>query len=188
MASRPITPISANPGPMSPNAAHSMHSAQLNSIKPSSRAPSFSGTQPIDTISREEQPQNAVHQQPSLLSHSNYDEDLPRSTLNEDAPELPRSNSQLSNSHSALPSRGGTLKKKASLHKSSSLKRTASKRSSYAGSVRSLQLGEKEKYGETEETNSVFYCPVPTSGNPTELLANRFQGMCAQRKLTANLH
>ncbi|RVX66148.1 hypothetical protein B0A52_09877 [Exophiala mesophila] len=184
MASRPITPISANPGPMSPNAAHSMHSAQLNSIKPSSRAPSFSGTQPIDTISREEQPQNAVHQQPSLLSHSNYDEDLPRSTLNEDAPELPRSNSQLSNSHSALPSRGGTLKKKASLHKSSSLKRTASKRSSYAGSVRSLQLGEKEKYGETEETNSVFYCPVPTSGNPTELLANRFQ---AWRKVLKDL-
>lgn len=179
MASRPITPVSAIPGPISPDAAHSIHSAQPNSIKPASRPLSFTGTQPIDTISRDEQPLNAFRQ-PSLLSHSNYDEEPPRSTLNEDAPELPRSNSQLSNTHSGLPSRGGTLKKKASLHKSASLKRTASKRSSYAGSVRSLQLGEKEKYGETEETNSVFYCPVPTSGNPTEILANRFQGMCAQ--------
>jgi hypothetical protein len=40
-----------------------------------------------------------------------------------------------------------------------------------------MTLGEKEKYGQSEEMNSVFYCPVPTSGSPTELLANRFQGM-----------
>lgn len=85
---------------------------------------------------------------------------------------LQRSNSQMS--QSATPSRGGTLKKKASL-RGGSLKRSGSRKSSYAGSVRSMKLGEKEKY-ESEESNSAFYCPVPTSGNPTELLATRFQG------------
>ena len=73
------------------------------------------------------------------------------------------------------PSRGGTLKKRASVKRTGSLMRTSSRRSSRAGSVRSVALGEKEKYGQSEETNSVFYTPVPTSGNPTELLANRFQ-------------
>lgn len=91
---------------------------------------------------------------------------------------LRRSNSQMSQSQTLLPSRGGTLKKKASLKRSGSLKRSSSRRSSRAGSVRSLNLGEKEKYNpaEAEELNSAFFSPVPTSGSPTELLANRFQG------------
>lgn len=93
------------------------------------------------------------------------------------APELHRSASQMSQSQIQTPSRGGTLKKKASLKRTSSLMRTSSRRSSRAGSVRSVTLGEKEKYGQSEEMNSVFYCPVPTSGSPTELLANRFQCM-----------
>ncbi|KAL9625053.1 MAG: hypothetical protein Q9160_000782 [Pyrenula sp. 1 TL-2023] len=90
---------------------------------------------------------------------------------------LRRSNSQMSQSQTLLPSRGGTLKKKASLKRSGSLKRSSSRRSSRAGSVRSLNLGEKEKYNpaEAEEINSAFFSPVPTSGSPTELLANRFQ-------------
>lgn len=88
---------------------------------------------------------------------------------------LQRSNSQMSQSATPI-SRGGTLKKKASL-RGGSLKRSGSRKSSYAGSVRSMKLGEKEKY-ESEESNSAFYCPVPTSGNPTELLATRFQGKC----------
>jgi hypothetical protein len=52
-----------------------------------------------------------------------------------------------------------------------------------AGSVRSLALGDREKYavdGE-EDVNSAFYIPVPTSGNPTEVLAERFQGMLSSR-------
>jgi hypothetical protein len=92
-------------------------------------------------------------------------------------PELHRSASQMSQSQTQTPSRGGTLKKKASLKRTGSLMRTSSRRSSRAGSVRSVTLGEKEKYGQSEEMNSVFYCPVPTSGSPTELLANRFQCM-----------
>lgn len=91
---------------------------------------------------------------------------------------LRRSNSQMSQSQTLTPSRGGTLKKKASLKRGSSLKRSSSRRSSRAGSVRSLNLGEREKYNpaEGEEVNSAFFSPVPTSGSPTELLANRFQG------------
>ena len=93
---------------------------------------------------------------------------------------LVRSDSRLSQQQTALPSRGGTLKKKSSMKRTGSLGRTASRKSSYAGSVRSMKLGEKEKYEETPESNSAFYCPVPTQGNPTELLATRFQGMfCA---------
>jgi ribosomal protein L9 len=123
--------------------------------------------------------------EPSLLAQSaSYEnEDLDKGHSHTSAamghgavPELHRSASQMSQSQIQTPSRGGTLKKKSSLKRTSSLMRTSSRRSSRAGSVRSLTLGEKEKYGQSEEMNSVFYCPVPTSGNPTELLANRFQG------------
>lgn len=92
-----------------------------------------------------------------------------------------RSDSQMSLSHpAALPSRTNSmLKKKASLNKKGSLRRGGSKRSSRAGSVKSLNLGEKEKYGvgDGDEVNSAFYVPIPTKGSPTDILAARFQGM-----------
>lgn len=88
---------------------------------------------------------------------------------------LQRTSSHVSQSTTAIPSRGGTLKKKASLKRTGSLNRSGSKKSSYAGSVRSMRLGEKEKYEPSEEHNSAFYCPVPITGSPTELLADRFQ-------------
>ncbi|KAK8053395.1 hypothetical protein PG996_012696 [Apiospora saccharicola] len=69
-------------------------------------------------------------------------------------------------------SRGNTLKKKGSLRRSGSLKRSSSRRSMKAGSVRSLAL---QSSHDPEEAFSAFYCPVPTTGNPTEVLANRFQ-------------
>ncbi|KAK8117265.1 Phosphatidylinositol 4-5-bisphosphate-binding protein SLM1 [Apiospora kogelbergensis] len=69
-------------------------------------------------------------------------------------------------------SRGNTLKKKSSLRRSGSLKRSGSRRSMKAGSVRSLAL---QSSHDPEEALSAFYCPVPTTGNPTEVLANRFQ-------------
>jgi len=86
---------------------------------------------------------------------------------------MQRSNSVMSQGETLIPSRGGTLKKKASLRRAGSLKRSSSRRSSRAGSVRSLVL---QPGGDTDETHSAFYSPVPTSGNPTEILANRFQG------------
>ena len=90
--------------------------------------------------------------------------------------------STMSQSNTLTPSRGGTLRKKQSIKRSGSLKRSSSRKSSRAGSVRSLALGEKEKYvdGRGDQTNSAFYTPVPTSGNPTEILANRFQGRTSE--------
>ncbi|RAL61933.1 hypothetical protein DID88_002422 [Monilinia fructigena] len=77
-----------------------------------------------------------------------------------------RSHSVMSQGDTLIPSRGGTLKKKASL------KRGGSRRSSRAGSVRSLVV---HPQGDIDDLHSAFYSPVPTSGNPTEILANRFQ-------------
>lgn len=78
-------------------------------------------------------------------------------------------------------SRGNTLKKKASLRRTGSLKRSSSRRSMKAGSVRSLAL---QSTTDQDEIHSAFYCPVPTTGNPTEVLATRFQ---AWRKILKDL-
>jgi len=86
---------------------------------------------------------------------------------------MQRSNSIVSQGDTLIPSRGGTLKKKASLRRAGSLKRSSSRRSSRAGSVRSLAL---QPSGDIDEAHSAFFSPVPTSGNPTEILSNRFQG------------
>lgn len=71
-----------------------------------------------------------------------------------------------------LPIRSNTLKKKGSVRRTSSLGRSASRRSNRAGSVRSLAL---QSSLDPDEAHSVFFCPVPTSGNPTSALADRFQ-------------
>lgn len=117
-----------------------------------------------------------IHREDTELSQGGFVNDEDHILANDESSGVHRSNSQASQSGTTIPSRGGTLKKKSSLKKSASLKRSASKKSSYAGSVRSMRLGEKEKYEPNPEHNSVFYCPVPTSGSPTELLADRFQG------------
>ncbi|KAK3348046.1 hypothetical protein B0H65DRAFT_424062 [Neurospora tetraspora] len=87
----------------------------------------------------------------------------------------------LSGDGTASISRSNTLKKKASLRRSGSLKRSGSRRSMKAGSVRSLAL---QPNPDQEEMNSAFYCPVPTAGSPTDVLANRFQ---AWRKILKDL-
>lgn len=73
--------------------------------------------------------------------------------------------------------KSNTLKKKSSvgggLSRKSSLKRSNSRRSIHAGSIKGVTVS--DDVGEHEE-NSVFYTPVPTAGTPTELLVNRFQG------------
>ncbi|KAI0150599.1 hypothetical protein GGR57DRAFT_504257 [Xylariaceae sp. FL1272] len=107
------------------------------------------------------------------------------------SPNMQRSNSVSSrtevvtgdgaSAHSISLSRGNTLKKKNSLKRGSSLKRSSSRRSMKAGSVRSLALHSTH---ETDELHSAFYCPIPTSGTPTEVLANRFQ---AWRKILKDL-
>lgn len=77
-----------------------------------------------------------------------------------------------SGSHAISLSRGNTLKKKSSLRRNGSLKRSSSRRSMNAGSVRSLAL---QSSHDSDEAHSAFYCPVPTSGSPTDILSNRFQ-------------
>lgn len=76
-------------------------------------------------------------------------------------------------------SRSNTLKKKSSMRRSGSLGRSGSRRSMKAGSVKSLAL---QSNADEDEMHSAFYCPVPTKGNPTEALANRFQGECMSRE------
>jgi hypothetical protein len=91
---------------------------------------------------------------------------------------MQRSNSYSSNAgddHLNLPSRGNTLKKKNSLRRNGSMKRSGSRRSMQAGSVRSLAL---QSTSDPDEAHSTFHCPVPTEGNPTEVLATRFQCTC----------
>lgn len=68
--------------------------------------------------------------------------------------------------------RNNTLKKRSSVRRSSSLGRRSSRRSNRAGSVRSLAL---QSAFDPADAHSAFYCPIPSSGNPTEVLANRFQ-------------
>ncbi|KAF2685799.1 hypothetical protein K458DRAFT_442143 [Lentithecium fluviatile CBS 122367] len=82
----------------------------------------------------------------------------------------------------AAPSRSGTLKKRNSVKRTGSLKRSGSRRSLHAGSIRGVSIDDDERG--SSRHNSVFYTPVPTSGSPTEILANRFQ---AWRKLLKDL-
>lgn len=70
-------------------------------------------------------------------------------------------------------SRKNTLKKKSSVRRNASLKRSGSRRSMKAGSVKSLAF---QSNSDPDELHNAFFCPVPTSGNPTDLLAQRFQG------------
>lgn len=100
------------------------------------------------------------------------------SVLEDSTPKLQRSASTKSTSstlnQSGTLSRGNTLKKKTSISRKSSLKRSGSRRSLYAGSIKGVPTGD-ESAGPSSD-NSVFYTPIPTSGSPTDVLANRFQG------------
>jgi hypothetical protein len=73
-------------------------------------------------------------------------------------------------------SRGNTLlKKQTSVTRKASLKRSNSRKSLAAGSIKGVQIDDSKR-SVGDEYNSAFYCPVPTTGNPTEILSNRFQG------------
>jgi len=98
-----------------------------------------------------------------------------------DLPERSASRASTLN-HGAAPSRSGTLKKRNSVKRTGSLKRSGSRRSLHAGSIRGVNTDDDEPA--SGKHNSVFYTPVPTSGSPTEILANRFQ---AWRKLLKDL-
>lgn len=98
------------------------------------------------------------------------------SSIIDSSDNMQRANSVMSQGDTLIPSRGGTLKKKASVKRGASVKRSSSRRNSLAGSMRSMALQPWEGL-EQDEMNSAFFSPVPTSGNPTEQLSIRFQGM-----------
>lgn len=93
-------------------------------------------------------------------------------------PPIDRSASTASTAVGAGPTRGGTLKKRNSMKRTGSLKRSNSKKS--------LKAGSSAVYGPNtdKEYNSVYTTPIPTSGQPTEVLAQRFQ---AWRQLLKSL-
>ncbi|RYO84990.1 hypothetical protein DL766_009042 [Monosporascus sp. MC13-8B] len=151
-----------------------------NNLQPPSRQPKFTeewdssvrgGSILDDPTSPPRQQSNPLGQRVSTMQRSNSATSHRSETTANDA----------ANNHQISLSRGNTLKKKQSLRRSGSLKRSGSRRSMKAGSVRSLAL---QSSSEPEEQHSAFYCPVPTSGNPTEVLASRFQ---AWRKLLKDL-
>lgn len=82
---------------------------------------------------------------------------------------------------SAAPARSNTLRKKSSMKRVNSLKRSSSKRSMKAGSIAGYGGGSAEM---GQEYNSYFKTPIPTQGAPTEVLANRFN---AWRQLLKSL-
>lgn len=69
------------------------------------------------------------------------------------------------------PARSGTLKKNLSVRKRGSLSHKLSRRSLRAGSMPGMGNDEDD-----EGFHNIFHTPIPTQGNPTEVLANRFQG------------
>jgi hypothetical protein len=80
-------------------------------------------------------------------------------------------------SKSGTPSRSNTLRKQKSLTRKTSLKRSGSRKSLQAGSIKGVSADDRKA---VQDYNNVFYTPVPTTGAPTEILANRFQGMFAE--------
>ena len=126
----------------------------------------------------------SIQQPQPLRSEDGTDAIRLGSTLHDGAaaPDAHRPTSAMSQSNTLTPSRGGTLKKKQSLSRKGSLKRSTSMKSIGAGDAKSLRLADREKRADAEddEMNSAFFVPVPTHGNPTEILANRFQGRVSQ--------
>lgn len=59
------------------------------------------------------------------------------------------------------------------MSRKSSLKRSGSRKSLKAGSIKGVSTADRT---EDREYNSAFYTPIPTHGTPTDVLANRFQG------------
>lgn len=175
MAARPHTPVQDAYSIPHPNETGTL-SRGYSTIRSSSRPNSYAGTG------------SAYYNHPEQTSHlahnPRFKEDFEtasrRSSVQQDGPSGANPGMQRSASlMSPGSSRSGTLRKKASLSKKGSLRRNGSRRSMRAGSVRSLSLGDREKYHSegVDDVNSAFMVPIPTTGNPTEVLANRFQGM-----------
>lgn len=172
MAARPQTPVhDAYMGSQSNDPG--LLNRGYGSLRASSRPSSYAGNSSAFHYSHGALDQSPAPHNPRFKE--DFETASHRSSVALDGPGIQRSASQMS----GAPSRSSTLRKKASLSKKGSLRRNGSRRSMNAGSVRSLSLGDREKYNAdgTEDMNSAFAVPVPTTGNPTEVLASRFSGM-----------
>ena len=109
-----------------------------------------------------------------------YDDRAPAIRRQEDLGLQRTSSSTSIGNTGGTPSRSNTLKKQKSLSRKTSLKRSGSRRSLKAGSIKGLPSDDHNAV----DRNSIFHTPIPTSGSPTEILANRFQ---AWRKLLKDL-
>ncbi|CAI7661212.1 unnamed protein product [Penicillium discolor] len=182
MAARPQTPSQDAymiPHPNDPGALSRGYGPRSTLSRPNS----FAGTSAYHYGSGALEPSQAPH---NPRFKEDFDTASHRSSVFDSPAGVQRSASTMSHVRSATPSRSSTLRKKASLSKKGSLRRNGSRRSMRAGSVRSLSLGDREKYGTdgSDDLNSAFVTPIPTNGNPTEVLANRFG---AWRKLLKDL-
>ncbi|KAJ6171753.1 hypothetical protein N7470_000820 [Penicillium chermesinum] len=186
MAARPQTPVQ-DAYSFSQHREPSLLSRGYGTVRSSSRPSSYAGGSSalhgygaLGGLEPAQIPQNPKFKE-------DFDAASRRSSILAEGPSAPglqRSASTGSPARSAGPQlKTTTLKKKPSLGKRGSLRRSGSRRSVRAGSVKSLSLGDREKYND-EDVNSAFVVPIPTTGNPTEVLANRFQ---AWRKVLKDL-
>lgn len=145
------------------------HSAEATAAK-SDFAPDVPESLPLQT-------QFAQQSYPSRFTEGLDTSQQGSSIIGADGTDLRRRDPTISQSLAALPSRGGTLKKKRSLSRKGSVKRSSSKRASRSGSLMGVGLDGRDDYAGDfgDEMNSAFFTPVPVTGNPTEILANRFQ-------------
>lgn len=111
--------------------------------------------------------------------YEDFDASQRGSSIIDDGPQ--RSASRAS---TAVPSggvsRSNTLKKKSSFRRTASIKRSGSRKSLRAGSIKGVVGVDAD----SEHFHSYAFTPVPTTGTPTEVLANRFQ---AWRQLLKSL-
>ena len=145
------------------------HSAEATTAK-TDLAPDNPESLPLQT-------QSAQQSYPSRFTEGLDTSQQGSSIIGADGTDPRRHDPSIPQSTAALPSRGGTLKKKRSLSRKGSVKRSSSKRASRSGSLMGVGLGGQDDYpGDFgDEMNSAFFTPVPVTGNPTEILANRFQ-------------
>ncbi|KAI9932781.1 hypothetical protein ASPWEDRAFT_166435 [Aspergillus wentii DTO 134E9] len=180
MAARPPTPLQDGYGPIPHPGGSILMGSRDSYVRSGSRPNSFVASNSGYNVAHGAliDPMPNPH---NGRFHEDFDAASQRGSVVLDGPSgstMQRSVSQMSTqSRSAAPSRSGTLKKKSSLSKRGSMRRSGSRRSLRAGSVRSLSLGDKEKYGVegADDPNSAFHIPIPTDGSPTDVLANRFQ-------------
>lgn len=83
-------------------------------------------------------------------------------------------------SNAAGLGRSNTLKKKTSVSRKTSLKHSGTRKSVRAPSVKAA--GGTDGVDD-EHYNNAFFTPIPTTGTPTDVLANRFQGMPSNPRL-----